>query len=661
MSPSSPTRPRALAVNPDNIPPELRALPQWVAWRYTEEIDPETGDSDFDKPPVNARTGSLASATDPGTWADFGTALAAYRDPENGLDGVGFVPWRLPGDDSTGIVAVDLDHCREPQSGRLETWASSVLDELPAYAELSPSATGVRLFCLGKLPPNGRKKGAFEVYETSHYVTVTGQRLPGRPAGLLDLREQLLAVHRRFFPPAREGASAPPPPHSAGTATDEEIIRLASESRAGPAFRELWVGNWSGYPSQSEADLALCNYLAFFCGPDEQRIADLFARSGLFRSKWKRDDYRQRTVRKALQGRTEFYGSRNGERYTATGAGGNGAQASRPNADNSTDPLDQDATAHDLILANATIRFAWQGWLPLGVLTILASEPGVGKTRFCADLARRIYLGLPWPDGAAATFPPGSVTLWVPADNQHVELGSLPTAFGFPPTALYLNATRRNPFAGTMLDHPTDLGDFEARIRRVKPALVFVDTSLNATDRTSHKPEDAKAFFVPLQQIAGRAGVVLMCVTHLNASGKPLGRRVMGQGRVVLQLENPDPDQPNRRKLCVVKSNCLLPSPLGVTMSDGGNTYDTNPPEKPEEDGSGPREPQITQAVQKTADWLREQLKAGPRRVSELRRETERLGISSKTLYAAVRLLNLEEYEAANRKWWRLRPQQQTD
>src|SRR5262249_8502349 len=55
------------------------------------------------------------------------------------------------------------------------------------------------------------------------------------------------------------------------------------------------------------ADLALCNYLAFWCGPDEKRIADLFAQSGLFRSKWQRDDYRKRTIDKAMAGRTEFY------------------------------------------------------------------------------------------------------------------------------------------------------------------------------------------------------------------------------------------------------------------------------------------------------------------------------------------------------------------
>src|SRR5262249_43175613 len=155
--------------------------------------------------------------------------------------------------------------------------------------------------------------------------------------------------------------------------------------------------------------------------------------------------------------------------------------------------------------------------------------------------------------------------------------------FGFPPEALFLNAPRRNPFTGTMLDAAEDLEEFEARILRVKPALVVIDTTLNATDRTSHKPEDAKAFYKPLQEIAQRTRTALLGLTHLNLVGKPLGRRVLGQSRVVLQLEQPDPEgQPNRRKLYVVKSNSLCPQALGVTMGDEGNEYDTSPPERPD-------------------------------------------------------------------------------
>ncbi len=331
------------------------------------------------------------------------------------------------------------------------------------------------------------------------------------------------------------------------------------------------------------------------------------------------------------------YGERNGH-------------APRPNADTSTDPLDQDATALDLILINATIRWAWKGWLPIGVLSILASEPGVGKTRFLADLARRIYLGLPWPDGSPATFPPGSTTLWVAADNHHAELGTLPTEFGFPPESLYLNTTRRDPFGGTMLDDPEDLKDFEARIRRVKPACVFIDTTLNATERSAHKPEDAKAFFGPLQQIVARQDLVMLGSTHTNAGGKPLGRRIMGQARLVMQLDRPDPEQEHRRKLYVVKSNSLYPAALGVTMGNVGNEYDTEPPEKPPEGPGARADAKLTEAM----DWLRDRLRMSPQRVGNTREAAEMAGISARTLYRARDAIGVEEYLSEGKKWWRL-------
>ena len=58
----------------------------------------------------------------------------------------------------------------------------------------------------------------------------------------------------------------------------------------------------------SRADLALCGKLAFWTGGDRQRIERLFSQSGLGRrEKWKRDDYRDRTITKALSDQTEFY------------------------------------------------------------------------------------------------------------------------------------------------------------------------------------------------------------------------------------------------------------------------------------------------------------------------------------------------------------------
>ena len=79
----------------------------------------------------------------------------------------------------------------------------------------------------------------------------------------------------------------PRPWHASETLTDAQLLAKATGAANGTTFERLWYGAWDGaYPSQSEADLALCGILAFWTGRDAQRIDQLFRASGLYRPKW---------------------------------------------------------------------------------------------------------------------------------------------------------------------------------------------------------------------------------------------------------------------------------------------------------------------------------------------------------------------------------------
>ena len=311
------------------------------------------------------------------------------------------------------------------------------------------------------------------------------------------------------------------------------------------------------------------------------------------------------------------------------------------------------ATAADLIREQGATRWSWKGWSQTGVLTLLAAEPGIGKTRFCADISRRIYHGLAWPDGSLPSFPPGSKTLWVISDNHHAEIAALVQEFGIPPEACIINAQQDNVYGGTTLDSDQELREFEGRIKLAEPALVFIDTVGNATDRETQRPEQAKAFYLPLQQIAQRTNTSLWCLTHLNAGGAPSGRRVEEKCRTVIMLEHPDKSQADRRRLHVKKTNAKRPQPLGVTMGNQGNEYDTNPPCKPGEGGSD--DGGIPTKIQACMSWLQDLLKSDPKRVSHTRNEAELAGFDAKTLYKAKDRLGVEQFEEADsKKWWKL-------
>lgn len=287
-----------LEVNPAGIPQELKARTQWVAWRAAWKTDRWT------KIPVDTHTGGEGSSTNPATWNSYAGALA-YAD-KRGVPGIGYV--FSPDDPYAGI---DIDKCRNPQDGTLSTLATTLLGELDGYAEVSPSGTGIKIFVRGTVPHGkGRRsiRHGVEFYDQARFFTVTGHILPDAHAEPPERQAALSALHARFFPVAPVGDDTPPPRQSAPPPDDQALIDRAHRAKNGLGFAHLWRGDTSGHHGdESSADLALCNMLAFWAGPDPARIDRLFRASGLYRTKWERPDYRERTIGKALEGRAEFY------------------------------------------------------------------------------------------------------------------------------------------------------------------------------------------------------------------------------------------------------------------------------------------------------------------------------------------------------------------
>jgi putative DNA primase/helicase len=289
-----PPKPEASA-----LPEELLREPRWVCWRY------ETRNGKPTKVPIQPN-GQPAKSNDPSTWSSFASCLAASM-RYTGL-GIGL----MLGD---GVVGVDLDHARDPESGALQQWAQEIIDELNSYTEVSPSGTGVHILCRGELPAGRRRKGQVEMYSEGRFFTITGHRLTNRDVE--DRTAELAALHARIYgisvdgrrnghSARRNGASAVP--GAAADVGDQELIQRASEAKDGGKFSRLWAGQWQGeYASQSEADLALCSLLAFWTGGDAARIDRLFRQSGLMREKWNRDDYRQATIDASLLGVRDHY------------------------------------------------------------------------------------------------------------------------------------------------------------------------------------------------------------------------------------------------------------------------------------------------------------------------------------------------------------------
>jgi primase-polymerase (primpol)-like protein len=276
--------------DPDHLPADLLALPQFLCWRYEER------DGKATKVPVNPRTGRLALTTAPSTWATVEEAWPYAR--RHGL-GLGFV---FAATDP--FVGIDLDKCIA--DGRLLPWAWAILAALDSYTEVSPSATGTHTFVRATLPPGGKRAGAVELYDRARFFTLTGARLDYLPPTVEERQAPLAALHARLFPPAPPAPPAASGPVPLRSWDDAEVVQRAMAATNGHKFAQLWLNSGHRYTSESEADAALVSLLAFWTGPDADRIDALFRQSGRMRPKWERASYRDRTIALALK-RAEYY------------------------------------------------------------------------------------------------------------------------------------------------------------------------------------------------------------------------------------------------------------------------------------------------------------------------------------------------------------------
>ena len=288
-----------LSVSVDSIPCELKGVPQWVCWQL------ETRDGKHTKVPINPLTLGYASCSDRQTWASFANAFECYE--RHGTSGIGFV---FTSDDP--YIGVDLDKCRDPETGAIEPWALTIIDALSSYTEISPSGCGVHVYLKGTLPAGKRRKGKIEMYETGRFFTLTGEHLTDTPATIEHRTGELAALHTSCVadpvsPPVqilrREQTRS-------SFLSDEEILSKCRTARNSEKFIALWDGDWSRYPSPSDADLALLGILRFYT-QDAGRLDRLFRQSGLMRDKWDElrgeQTYGARTISQALSHVTDTY------------------------------------------------------------------------------------------------------------------------------------------------------------------------------------------------------------------------------------------------------------------------------------------------------------------------------------------------------------------
>lgn len=187
-----------------------------------------------------------------------------------------------------GVTVVDMDEDYAGEQMALVEW-------LDSYAETSSSGRGTHIFVQANLSGGVRDaKQDIEVYGQERFIIVTGNVING-----WDVVEPRQAKIDRLV--ARLGGlknTAKPVAATVGNAASDDACREALKRVwKQDKVRRLWAGDWQamGYPSQSEADMALIEALCW-ATDDDAVVATTFRKSGLGQRQKAQTNYVERTI-----------------------------------------------------------------------------------------------------------------------------------------------------------------------------------------------------------------------------------------------------------------------------------------------------------------------------------------------------------------------------
>ncbi|TMD69878.1 MAG: AAA family ATPase [Chloroflexi bacterium] len=219
------------------------------------------------------------------------------------------------------------------------------------------------------------------------------------------------------------------------------------------------------------------------------------------------------------------------------------------------------------------IQWLWRRRIPLGKITLLDGDPGMGKSLLAITIAACASTGRPMPDGKLNW--QGNIIFIAPEDGAEDTIKPRMEAAGGDPSRVFLlntvlcideknRSTYERPFSLSR-----DLKDLEMEINRTYAILVIIDplTALLGRNIDSSRDQDVREVFTPLAQVAERTGCAILVIRHLSKRGSD-NMLYRGAGSIGIiaaartgLLVAQDPDDEQKRVFATIKSNLSKMAP----------------------------------------------------------------------------------------------------
>lgn len=313
------------------------------------------------------------------------------------------------------------------------------------------------------------------------------------------------------------------------------------------------------------------------------------------------------------------------------------------------------------------LEWLWPGRIPLGKLSVIAGDPGLGKSLVTIAIAAAVTSESKWPDCQECAPRGGVIMLSAEDDDADTVKPRLRIAGADLDNVYSLDSIVCNPDGsrrGLSLDLDADkLRDAIARVPYCR--LVVIDpisAFLGSVD--SHKNADVRGLLSVLSQIAQTTRVAIVYVSHLNkGAGGPMAR-ITGSGAFVAAARSGmivarDTEDPDRRLIFMPKCN-LSRETQGVAYRIRQDENEDLPVIQWESgfipvngdvllDGGDAHDRGIRRDAK---EWLALELHGGPQLVTDLRRSSQQAGHAWRTVERAKQEMGIAaRRDGVSRKW----------
>lgn len=337
-----------------------------------------------------------------------------------------------------------------------------------------------------------------------------------------------------------------------------------------------------------------------------------------------------------------------------------GTTVSRSSAPSGDDLVQRVSTAE----SERGVEWLWPGRVPLGAITMLAGDPGVGKSFLTLDMAACVSRGIEWPDDAPNET--GSSIIISTEDCWGTISGRLRALGADPERIRGLNSVK--------FELGRDLPVLARAVEQMEDCrLVVIDPVTDYLGRTSENAnKQVRQLLAPLADLAQSHRLAVVLITHLCKKGGLAQHQMLGcQAFVALAratwIIKCDPLRQDRRILFSPKRN-LGPNPGGLAFwigpsVEGGPAvllWENGVVDVPIDDPEPMRQPANRPAIrrQKAIDWLGWFLRSGAKPATEVNQMGQRYGFSEATLRRARCELGVEVVKSKGTRhgcWlWRL-------